>query len=75
MLFRSTYPRVAGSGTHSQNTGSRPDVQADGHLDRGFLSAGEPIPFEVWRRERLVLRERPRAAVVRRFDDVLRTAI
>ena len=28
--------------------------------------------FEMWRRERLVLRERPRAAVVRRFDDVLR---
>jgi hypothetical protein len=26
----------------------------------------------MWRRERLVLRERPRAAVVRRFDDVLR---
>jgi len=28
--------------------------------------------FEMWRRERLVLRERPRAAVIRRFDDVLR---
>jgi hypothetical protein len=28
--------------------------------------------FEMWRRERLVLRERPRAAAVRRFDDVLR---
>ena len=38
MLFRSTYPRVPGSGTLSQSTGIAPDIAADRHLDRGFLA-------------------------------------
>lgn len=36
--------------------------------DRGVAEEA----FEMWRRERLVLRERPRPAVVRQFADVLR---
>jgi len=53
-------------------------VEREAPAARGFLLASSDErgvaeeTFEMWRRERLVLRERPRPAVVRRFEDVRR---